>query len=103
VDALDGKILAILNKSPFKSSHSIVTRLLIAHSIVLEHLHKSFGFKSFHLHLVPDLLTRDLPEERKEYARAVFPFLHTAEREGWHHPVIGDESWFFFNASPHLI
>jgi hypothetical protein len=23
-----------------------------------------------------------------------------AERDGWHHLVTGDESWFFFDASP---
>jgi hypothetical protein len=53
LDDLDGKILAILDKSPFESAHSIAERLLIAHSIVLQHLHKSLGFKSFHLHWVP--------------------------------------------------
>jgi hypothetical protein len=27
----------------------------------------------------------------------MLPFLHAAERDGWHHLVTGDESWFFFN------
>jgi histone-lysine N-methyltransferase SETMAR len=30
----------------------------------------------------------------------MLPFLHIAERDGWHHFVTGDESWFFFNISP---
>jgi hypothetical protein len=46
---------------------------------------------------VPHLLTDDLREKRKEYARAMFPFLHTAELDSWHHRVTGDESWFFSN------
>jgi hypothetical protein len=25
----------------------------------------------------------------------MLPFLHAAERDGWHHIVIDDESWFF--------
>jgi hypothetical protein len=63
LDAFDYKILAILDKYPLKSSRSIVKKLLIAHSKVLQHLRESLGFKSFHLHLVPDLLTGDLREE----------------------------------------
>jgi hypothetical protein len=30
----------------------------------------------------------------------MLPFLHVAERDGWHHLVTGDESWFFFETSP---
>jgi hypothetical protein len=67
---------------------------------VLQYLHKSFGFKSFHLHWVPHLLTGDLWEKWKEYARAILQFLHAAERDGWHHHVTGDESWLFCNISP---
>jgi hypothetical protein len=50
LDDLDAKILAILNKSPFQSDHSIAERLLVAHPTVLRHLHDSIAFKSFHLH-----------------------------------------------------
>jgi hypothetical protein len=75
-------------------------RLLVAHSTVLEHVHESFWFKSFHLHWIPHLLTGDLREKRKEYARAMLPFLHAAKWDGWHHLVTGDESWLFFNISP---
>jgi hypothetical protein len=33
-----------------------------------------------------------------EHAKAMLPFLLTAERESWHH-VTGGESWFFLNIS----
>jgi transposase len=66
---------------------------------MLEHLHMSIGFKSFHLRSVPQLLTDDLTQQRKEHASAMLPFLDAAQRDGWHHLVIGDESWFFFNTS----
>jgi hypothetical protein len=92
LDHLDAKILAILHKSPFKSSRPIGKRLPVARSTVLRHLHESLGPKPFHLHLDPYLLKGDLREERKEYARAILPFLHIAERDGWHHFMTDDES-----------
>jgi hypothetical protein len=82
LDAFQGKILAILDNPPFKSSRSIVKRLLIVYSVVLRHLYEFLGFKSFHLHLVPHLLTGHLREARNEYARAMLPFLHTVKRDG---------------------
>jgi hypothetical protein len=30
----------------------------------------------------------------------MLPFLYIAERDGWHHLVTDDESWFFFNTLP---
>jgi hypothetical protein len=74
LDDLDGKILAILGKSLFESADSIFERLLVAYSTVLQYFHESFEFKSFHLHWVPHLLTGDLREKRKEYARAMLLF-----------------------------
>jgi hypothetical protein len=77
--------------------------LIVAHPTVLRHLHDSIGFKSFHLHWVPYLLTDDLREKRKEHARAMLPFLHATERDGWRYLLTGNESWFFFNTSPRRI
>jgi hypothetical protein len=67
---------------------------------MLLHLHDSVGFRSFHLHWVPNLLMHGLREKRKEYAKAMLPFLNVAERDSWHHLVTSNESWFFLNASP---
>jgi hypothetical protein len=102
LDDLDAKIRAILDKSPFELAHSTAERLLVTHPVALQHfhLHDSIGFKLFHLHCVLHLLTDILREKQKEHVRAMLPFLHVAERNGWHHLVVGDESWFFFNASP---
>jgi hypothetical protein len=102
LDDLDTKILAILDKSQFELAHSIsiTETLLVAHLIMLWHVQDSIGFKSFHLHWVPHILTDDLPEKRKEHARPMLSFLHIAERDGWHHLVTADESWFFFNTLP---
>jgi hypothetical protein len=82
----------MLDKSPFESAHSIVETLRVAHSTVVVYLCDSVGFRSLHLHWVPHLLTYDLREKRKEYAKAILPFLHAAERDSWHHLVTGDES-----------
>jgi hypothetical protein len=91
--------LAILDKSPFESARSIAERLCVGHLTVLEYLHTSIGFRSFHLRWVPYLLAGDLRQKQKEYATAMLPFLHAAERDCWHHLVTGDKSWFFFNKS----
>jgi hypothetical protein len=56
----DGKILAILDKSLFESTHPMAERLLVAYSIVLQYLHEYLGSKSVHLHWIPRLLTGDL-------------------------------------------
>jgi hypothetical protein len=40
-------------------------------------------------------------QKRKEYAKNMLPFLHAVERDGWHHLMTGDESWFFFDISRH--
>jgi hypothetical protein len=53
VEDLHSKILAILDKSLFKSSRSRSERLTVVQSTVLRHLHESLGFKSFHLRWVP--------------------------------------------------
>jgi hypothetical protein len=63
LDDLDDKNLAIIDKSPFEPALSIAKRVLVAYLTGLQHLHESFGFKSFHLHWVPHLLTGDLPEK----------------------------------------
>jgi predicted DNA-binding protein YlxM (UPF0122 family) len=65
LDDFDAKILAILNKSLFKSMRSIAERFRVSHATVLNHLHLSIGLKSFHLHLVPHLLIEDLRQNGK--------------------------------------
>jgi hypothetical protein len=89
-----------LDKSSFKSARSIAETLRVAHSMVLLHLHDSIGFISFHLHWVLHLLMHDLHKKEKKYVKAMFPFLHVAKRDSWHHFVTSDESWFFLNTSP---
>jgi hypothetical protein len=101
LDDFDAKILAILNKSLFESTRSIAKTFLVAHSIVLLLLHNSIDFRSLHLYWVAHLMTHDLREKRKEYAKAILPFLHVIERDGWHHLVTSDESWLFLNPSAH--
>jgi hypothetical protein len=100
LDDLDAKILAILDKSPFESACSISERLRIGNAIVFEYLLVSIGLKSFHLRWIPHLLTDDLHSKRQDHASAMLPFLYAAKRDGWHHLVTGDESWFYFNTLP---
>jgi hypothetical protein len=78
---LDSKIMAILDKLLFESSHSIAERFTVVQSTVLQHLHESLGCKSFHLLWVPHPLTDDLWQKRKEHASAILPFLYTAQRD----------------------
>jgi hypothetical protein len=46
----DGKIVGISSKSLFGSAHSIVERLLVAYSTVLQYLHECLVSKLFHLY-----------------------------------------------------
>jgi hypothetical protein len=95
--------LAILDKFLFEPACLIAEKPPVGQATVLEHLHMSIGFKSFHLRWVQHLLTDDLRQERKEHSRAVLPFLYAAQRDDWHHSVTDDESWFFFDLSPRRI
>jgi hypothetical protein len=81
-DDCDKKSPAILDKSLFESIYSISQRLLVACQTVLRHLHGSIGFKSFHFYWCPYLLTDNLREKRKEYARGILPLLQAAECDG---------------------
>jgi hypothetical protein len=92
LDDLDAKILDILDKSPFEAACLISEILGIAHLTVLLHLHDSIGFNSFHLYWISHLLTNDLRKKRKEYAKAILPFLHAAERDIWYYLMTGEES-----------
>jgi hypothetical protein len=57
LDDLDAKILTISDKSLFESTRSIAETLYIGLTTVLRHLHDSIGFRSFHLHWMPHVLT----------------------------------------------
>jgi hypothetical protein len=69
LDDLDAKIMAQLDKSLFEWACSIVETLSIPHSTVLLHLHDSIGFRLFHLHWVPHLLTHDLGRKLEEVCK----------------------------------
>jgi hypothetical protein len=92
LDDIDAKILAFLSKSPFEPARSITEGLRVSGATMLNYLHLSIGFKSFHLRWVPHLLTEDLCQKRKDSARIMLRLLHAAKRDGWHHLVTGDES-----------
>jgi hypothetical protein len=94
LDYIDAKILAILEKFSFKPARSMAETLLVNHTTVLLHFHQSLGFHSFHLYWAPQVLTDELRGKQREYTNAMLPFLHAAERDGWHYFVTGDESWF---------
>jgi hypothetical protein len=82
LDNVDAKNLAILDKSPFESARSIAERLRVSRTTMLNHLHMSIGFKSFHLHCVQHLLTDDLRQKRNDDAQAMLPLLLATELDG---------------------
>jgi hypothetical protein len=55
------------------------------------------------LHWMPHVLVIGLREKQMEYPQPMLPFLHAAERDGWHYLVIGNESCFFLDKSPRRI
>jgi hypothetical protein len=101
LDDFDAKILAILDKCPFQSTRSMAKTVNFGLGMVLLCLDDFICFRSFHLHWVLRVLTVGLREKWMEYAQAMLPFLHAAKRDGWHHPVTDDKSWFFLDISSH--
>jgi hypothetical protein len=83
----------------YGGARSIAKTLRVVHSTMLLHLHDSIGFRLFRLHWVSHLLTHNLCENRKEYTKAMLPFLLAVERDGWHHLVASDELYFFLDIS----
>jgi hypothetical protein len=98
-DYLSARIQEILNENPFESARSIADILHISHSTVLKHLHEDLHFQSFYLRSIPHLLTPELREQRCRYTSEMIPILTAATRDGWRHPVISVESWFFLSYS----
>jgi hypothetical protein len=92
---ITAKIQELLNQNPFDSGHPRPETLHISHSTVLKHLHDEVHFQSFYLRWVPHRLMPELREQRCRLAREMILGLTAAARDGWHHFVTGDESWFF--------
>jgi hypothetical protein len=84
----------------FESARWMAEVLQVSHSTVLKHLREDLQFQSFHLHWVPRLLTPELREQRSAYASEMIPILAAAAHDSWHHPITGDESWFFLSLPP---
>jgi hypothetical protein len=66
---LPTKIQELLDKISFESGRSVAEILQVSHPRVLEHLHEDLQFQSFRLRWVPHLLTPELREQRRAYAR----------------------------------
>jgi hypothetical protein len=90
----------VLDHSPFECAPSIADILQVSRSTVLKHLHDDIGFRCFYLHWVPHLLTPELKEQRRRYVREIIPVLQAATKDGWHHFVTENKSWFFLSYSP---
>jgi hypothetical protein len=93
-------IQEVLDHSPFESAPSIADILQVSRSTVLKHLHDDLGFRCFYLCWVPHLLTPELKEQRRGYAREIIPILEAVTKDGWHHFVTENKSLFFLSYSP---
>jgi hypothetical protein len=58
-------------------------RKLGRNGAVLHHLYEVLEFKCLHLRWVPELLTDDLRQKRKDIAREMIPYLEAAFQDGW--------------------
>jgi hypothetical protein len=93
IESLTAQIKVLLDENCFVSARSIAETLQVSHSSVLKHLHQDLGFQFFHLRLVPHMSTPELKEQRPTYATEMIVVLLSAQKDGWHHLVSGDESW----------
>jgi hypothetical protein len=100
IENLTAQIKVLLDENCFVSARPIAETLQMSHSTVVKHLHEDLGFQSSHLRWVPHLLTPELKERRRTYATEMRTVLLSAQKDGWHHLVAGDGSWFFLSYSP---
>jgi hypothetical protein len=92
IESFTAQIKVLLDEHCFVSGRSIAETLQVSHSTVLKHLHEDLGFQSFHLRWVPHLLTPELKEQRRTDATDMITVLPSAQKDGWHHLITGDES-----------
>lgn len=58
---------------------------------LIEHL----GYKKYYLRWVPHMLTSDMKKKRVTYFKQMLEALLKFQKEGYHHIITGDESWFY--------
>jgi hypothetical protein len=95
-DFLDIRILACLEKQPFRSACSIAEILNVSHTTILIHLHNALGMKLFHLTWIPHQLTEQLRITKIQKCQELLQLLETMETSKFHSPLTGAESWFTF-------
>jgi hypothetical protein len=100
IQSLIAQIKVRYDENCFVSARSIAKTLRVSHSTGLKDLHEDSGFQSFHLRRVSHMLTSELKEQPRTYATETMVVLLSAQKDGWHHLVTGDESWFFLSYSP---
>jgi transposase len=97
---LTRRIQEVLDHRRFELARSIAETLHVSYSTVLKHLHDDLGLRCLYFHWVPHLLTPELKEQRRRYAREMTSVLEAAAKDGWHHLVTGDKSWCLLSYSP---
>jgi hypothetical protein len=91
IESLMAQIKVLLDENSLVSARSIAETLQVSHSTVPKHLREDLGFQSFHLQWVPHLLAPKLTEQRRTYGTEMTAVLISAQKDGWHHLVTGDE------------
>jgi hypothetical protein len=97
---LTRRIQKVLDHSPFESALSIADILQVSRSTVLKPLHGDLWLRCFYLHWVPHLLTPELKEQRRRYAREIITVLEPVMEDGWPDFVTENKSLFFLSYSP---
>jgi hypothetical protein len=75
-------IQEVLYHSLFESARSIAEILQVSHSTRLKPGHADLGFRCFYSCWVPHLLTPELKEQKRRYAREMMLVLEAAAKDG---------------------
>jgi hypothetical protein len=94
IDFFGIQILSSLEKQPFHWAYSLADIRDVSHTTILNHFRDSLGIKVFHLHWIPNQLTRQLRASRIQKYQELLPLLERMEANKFRHILTGDESWF---------
>lgn len=94
-EGLDEKILHCLKKEPYASVKRLAEICGHHPQTIRNCLINSMGYKKYNFQWVPHMLTDEMKKRRVSCSKSMLQELRTFQKEGFHHIITGDESWFY--------
>jgi hypothetical protein len=94
IDFLDIQVLSSLERQPFHSAYSLANILDVLNTTIFDHLSDSLGMKLFHLHWIPNQLTKQLRASKIQKFQESLPLIERMEPNKSRDMLTDDEIWF---------